>query len=176
MPNGEGFRHGIREHPSFCSVCLNFDWEIARDLFMVREGLDLDMVYDGVSNTTPVRDVVEAATSGCGSCVVIQACAVALSDGQFDPDSEQQMEVMYASTNKLGDTTPIVFLFDGKSRSGSEGGSLVIVLPDGDIHYKDAGQQGLNCSIVAPFVLLAIYLPPSTDRRRPFCLQTHHPF
>lgn len=106
-PDGTGLRHGLRDHPAFCHVCLNFSYDCALEFHLLRSGMLLDdeaedpvslllnTTYRAVQSDSTMRDVAAAAREGCSSCMVLQACAEAAGRGIFDPASRGLVTVKF---------------------------------------------------------------------------------
>lgn len=72
--SGEGYKHGLRDHPLFCWVCTNFDRAVAEELYGLasERGLHLDNLSAGVTVHMKYGDIAEAAQNGCSSCLLLR--------------------------------------------------------------------------------------------------------
>lgn len=96
--SGEGYKHGLRDHPSFCFVCTNFDRAVASELYGldVERGLYLDNFSDGVTVRAKYEDIAEAAAEGCSSCLLLREVLIAFKGEEtFECSQTGEVAVTY---------------------------------------------------------------------------------
>lgn len=110
VPKGQGYKHGVRDHPSFCHVCTNFDWGVANALYMLREGVTPHSGHiKAVEAHSLLEEIEEAAADGCGSCLLLQECVQRFAKDRLDPDT--QISITYGS-NGIGEYVVLSVEFD----------------------------------------------------------------
>lgn len=110
VPNDLGHKYGLQRHPSFCHVCTNFDWDVAKALYMLREGvIPHDSRYKAVYARPLLEEIEEAAADGCGSCLLLQECVQRFAKRSLNPDTV--ISITYGS-NCVGEYATLGIDFD----------------------------------------------------------------
>ena len=73
-PTATGPRRLLRDHPSYCHVCTNFEYDVAQCLIGLRNDIFAQAANRFIEVSATASEIYEGAENGCGSCSVLRWC------------------------------------------------------------------------------------------------------